>query len=331
MIISPVQSSPVQPSPAQPSPIKLPIKFILLDFDGVLIDPPKDGHERIDFLRIEDIKELAIGYRRVRTFEPIEEINKWIKDHWSSLNPTNELSMDLSYALTIMLEDTKLSKVTDAQIKSAQEIIKTADLLFKTRKQRKTELEYYEHSDEIINMVRRIKKQYPGIGIFPNTGASKYLATEKATAVGFMDIFTMDKLPQDPPIFGDTCLKRADAVKYIKNKAQDIPEEGSVVLFSDRLGDAMALEPFTSPNDEYHVFFGGDPFERQLDFLRQISYGYDNTNTYIPLKSARDRGHVLFLPPELSITQKVEKLEYFFSIREGHQPETLLRRNLALA
>lgn len=184
----------------QLNPITLPIKAILLDLDGVLVKHPEPGHNRFDYQWLRYFEDLCIEYHNYLASDR-EKARQWLIENYNILNERNEASADKSYGLAIMTKSLNPSMIaTREQIQSVKEFITMSDAHYSHLVQKNgNKDDRYEHDEELIRVLKDIKEQNPGIGIFANSGNDRFKTLKKAQSIGLDSILTNDLLDPTPP------------------------------------------------------------------------------------------------------------------------------------
>lgn len=296
-----------------PNPIPFPIKAVFFDLDGVIVEHPAEGHNRLDYQRLKFLEKICLESSSRWNDIPLIKAEDKLRSYWSSRDPLNILSTDFSFALAMISNNYDLNyKGTLDEIKRAKTLIYEADMEYKRLQYLLPDLENYEHNPELVKLTEEVKRQNPEAGFFPNSGNSKELTWAKTHATGLHKVLTMDKLPDNPPIFGEDIHKRSDGVDWILKNA-DIPRgKGAVLLLSDRLADAAALKNIPGYDEDYHIFFGDNPFINPSEEVRRAS----NSLLSFPLASANREGRVLFVPPNLKSEEKIGLVGGFLSVNK---------------
>ncbi len=294
--------------------IPKPYRALYFDLDGVLVDHPAEGHNRLDYQRVKTLRDLALARRYGIYGESYEKSRAGHEAAWSTKDPYNVASTDLSFVLSILQKQFRTGLADHRLHTLARGIIKETDEKYRLRAQQLPHGETYEHEPKLIDFVRRFHTRYPDVPLLVNSGNSKKMAREKILALGLHNEFMKNGDLPDYPIYGEDVMERGEAVRWIRENLLT-GRTGSEVLFCDRPADPFALR-LGWENNDYYVYFNNRP-----DFTLPE---YNRPTIWAALKEADNERRVLYLPPGESPSKNVGRLDHAFHIeRAGHPPENL--------
>ena len=295
--------------------IPLPIRAMYFDLDGVVVNHPKPGHDRLDYQRLQFLRDRSMEYRHNYYREDAHASQLKHEAIWSSSDPFNLDSTDLSYVVSMMEQDFRPQNATPNLIRRAKDYIAEADRNFKTQELLLPADEHFEHDPNLTGFVRRLAKRYPFTPFFVNSGNSRFLAQRKIREIGLADVFMKGGALPDAPIYGEDILLRSDGIRYIQQNMLPAGDHGADVLFCDRPADPHALWDGGYTKD-YYVYFNSAP--------EASSHKYHGSL----LKGLMEAGRVLFVPPDMDSNRRIEILESTFGLeRERLHPERIAAMN----
>lgn len=294
--------------------VPIPFRALYFDLDGVLVNKPVSGHNRLDYARLQNLQDWSLAYRQDAYGEDPELTLKKHRSVWKMHDPFNIDSTDLSYVLSLLQKDFR-PQLADHRLHTvARELIVRADHEHDTLRAKLPHGERYEHDPQIVEFVHRLYRRYPDVPFLVNSGNSKARAEEKIVGLGLQEVFMREGALPDYPVYGEDMMGRREGIEWIKkNVLQE--RAGSEVLFCDRPADPFALRIGWDKND-YYMYFNERPD------LSHISYTRPTIAS--ALKEADAGGRVCYLPSDMEPAQKVQRLEYALHVDHiAHSPEHL--------